>query len=177
MKAYSISQLACEFGLSRSTLLYYDRIGLLRATRRTPAGYRQYSTDDRNTLERICMFRSAGLSLDDVKKMISDDSAPSVKVLEKRLRELAKEILDRRNQQHSIAAMLKNMTSKQFASVIDKKIWVEMLKSAGMDEADMRTWHFEFESRAPQAHHEFLLSLGIPESEAEVIREWSREGD
>lgn len=177
MKTYTISQLGREFGLSRSTLLYYDRIDLLCAARRTDAGYRQYSEKDRNKLDRICMFRSAGLSLDDVKKMLSEDSAPSVKVLEKRMQELGEEILDLRNQQHAIAAMLKNMTSKQFAPVIDKKIWVEMLESAGMDEADMRRWHAEFESRAPEAHHEFLLSLGIPESEAEGIRVWSRELD
>lgn len=120
------------------------------------------------------MFRSAGLSLADVQKMLSIDSAPSVKVLEKRMQELGEEILNLRNQQHSIAAMLKNMTSNKFAPVIDKKMWVEMLESAGMDETAMRTWHSEFESRAPEAHHEFLLSLGIPESEVGDIREWSR---
>ena len=120
------------------------------------------------------MFRGAGLSLADVQKMLSGDSAPSVKVLEKRMQELGDEILFLRNQQHSIAAMLKNMTSGKFAPVIDKEMWVEMLKSAGMDEAAMKTWHAEFESRAPEAHHEFLLSLGIPESEARHIQEWSR---
>jgi len=38
----------------------------------------------------------------------------------------------------------------------------------------MKIWHAEFESRAPEAHYEFLLSLGIPESEVVSIREWSR---
>lgn len=38
----------------------------------------------------------------------------------------------------------------------------------------MMTWHAEFESRAPEAHHEFLRSLGIPEDEAQHIRERSR---
>ena len=36
----TISQAAKKFKLSRSTLLYYDRIGLLRPTERTAAGYR-----------------------------------------------------------------------------------------------------------------------------------------
>lgn len=40
---YHISQLAQQFGLSRSTLLYYDRIGLLSPSARSEAGYRQYS--------------------------------------------------------------------------------------------------------------------------------------
>ncbi len=48
-----------------------------------------------------------------------------------------------------------------------------MLKAAGMDEPAMIKWHVEFEARAPKAHHEFLLSLGIPEEEAQFIRKQS----
>ncbi len=174
METYLISQLARAFGLSRSTLLYYDRIGLLCASERTAAGYRRYSKDEYRKLERICVFRRAGLPLAEVQKMLFSDSEPSVKILEKRLRELGDEILDLRTQQHLIAAMLKNMTSDKFAPIIDKKMWVEMLKSAGMDEAAMKAWHAEFENRASEAHYEFLLSLGIPESEARDIQKWSR---
>ncbi|MDY0263326.1 MerR family transcriptional regulator [Syntrophotalea acetylenica] len=173
MKTYSISQLARAFGLSRSTLLYYDRIGLLRAAKRTAAGYRRYSENDRKYLERICMLRGAGLSLADVERMLSGDSGPSVAILEKRLGELGDEILFLRNQQHSIAAMLKNMTSHKCVTVIDKKMWIKMLEAAGMNEESRKAWHAEFERRASEAHHEFLLSLGIQESEARDIQEWS----
>jgi hypothetical protein len=69
---------------------------------------------------------------------------------------------------------LNSMTSKDFTPAIDKKAWVEMLKSAGMDEDGMRAWHTEFERRSPGAHFDFLLSLGIPESEARRIQEWSK---
>ena len=174
MKTYSISKLGKMFDLSRSTLLYYDRIGLLQAASRSPAGYRHYSEEDRDTLERIVRLRQAGLSLADVKQMLAGESGPSVSILEKRLQQLGEEILALRAQQHTITAMLKSMTSGRFAPVIDKRIWVEMLASAGMDEAAMRAWHTEFERRAPVAHHEFLLSLGIPENETQKIREWSR---
>ena len=57
---YRISQLAEQFGLSRSTLLYYDRIGLLSPSARSEAGYRQYSAADRGRLESICSLRRAG---------------------------------------------------------------------------------------------------------------------
>lgn len=174
MKTYSISQLARQFGLSRSTLLYYDRIGLLRAQLRTAAGYRRYSTVEHDKLKRICMFRSAGLSLADVKRLLAGDSEPSAALLEKRLRQLGEEILNLRNQQHLITALLKNMKNGGFAPPIDKQMWVEMLSAAGMDEAAMKQWHAEFERRAPEAHHEFLRSLGIPEDEAQRIQDWSR---
>lgn len=174
MKTYSISQLARQFGLSRSTLLYYDRIGLLQAQLRTAAGYRQYSATEHDKLERICMFRSAGLSLADVKRLVNSDSEPSAALLENRLRQLGEEILDLRKQQHLITALLKNMKTDGFEPAIDKQMWVEMLESAGMDEAAMKQWHVEFERRAPEAHHEFLRSLGISEGETQWIQEWSR---
>ena len=120
------------------------------------------------------MFRGAGLALADVKKMFSGGSSPSVSILEKRLGGLDNEILELRTQQHLITALLKKMTSKDFTPAIDKKAWVEMLKSAGMDEEGMRAWHTEFERRSPDAHYDFLLSLGIPESEARSIQEWSQ---
>jgi len=52
-------------------------------------------------------------------------------------------------------------------------MFVAMLRAAGMDDAGMKQLHVEFERRAPQAHHNFLLSLGIPETEALQIRKWS----
>lgn len=175
MKKYSISQLAKSFGLSRSTLLYYDRIGVLCASRRAASGYRQYTEEDYKQLERICMFRGAGLTLTQVKEMFSGGMNPSISILEKRLRDLDTEILELRKQQHLITTMLKNMTSKNFKPVINKKAWVEMLKSAGMDEEGMRAWHTEFEKRSPEAHYDFLLSLGISESEARSIQDWSND--
>lgn len=48
-----------------------------------------------------------------------------------------------------------------------------MLRAAGMDQAAMNRWHTEFEKRAPAAHHRFLISLGINESEALLIRKKS----
>lgn len=175
MNTYSISQLARAFGLSRSTLLYYDRIGLLRAPERTTAGYRRFTQREYYILERICVFRGAGLALSDVRKLLSNASVPSVEILEKHLRELEGQIVLLRGQQHSIVAMLKEMNRGTYGPIIDKNMWVKMLEAAGMDESSMGRWHAEFESRAPKAHYDFLLSLGIAEDEARQIQEWSRE--
>ena len=175
MKTYSISQLARLFGLSRSTLLYYDRIGLLRAPQRTAAGYRCYTNNEYKKLERICLYRGLGLALADVQKLLSGSQEPSVGILEKRLEELEKQIRSIRVQQRSIIAMLKEMTQGRYEPVVDKDMWVKILDAAGMDDAAKAVWHAEFESRAPKAHHDFLLSLGISEQEAHQIQQWSRE--
>ena len=173
LKTYTISHLARSFGLSRSTLLYYDRIGLLCAPERTSAGYRIYTQNEFNRLERICMFRGAGLSLEDVRKLLSNNAAPNVKILENHLQELDDQILFLRSQQHAIIAMLKKLTNGSFTPVVDKEMWVKMMEAAGMDESSMTRWHAEFERRSPKAHKEFLMSLGIPKKEVMRIQEWS----
>lgn len=174
IKPYSISQLARLFGLSRSTLLYYDRIGLLQPSGRTDSGYRLYTAVDHDRLDRICRFRQAGLSLEDIRTLLATEGESSVGVLEKRFREIGNEISDLRAKQGLLSHMLKNLASDTFSQKVDKAMWVEMLRAAGMDDQAMACWHGEFEARAPDAHHEFLLSLGITEHETLEIRKWSR---
>ena len=65
----TISALAKAAGLSRSTLLYYDRLGLLKPSGRSRTGYRQYSPSDRERLALICPYRQMGIPLKEMKKL------------------------------------------------------------------------------------------------------------
>jgi DNA-binding transcriptional MerR regulator len=51
---HTISALARRFSLSRSTLLYYDSIGVLAPTSRSRAGYRLYGDDAVRRLGIVC---------------------------------------------------------------------------------------------------------------------------
>ena len=46
-------------GISRTVLLYYDTIGLLKPSGRTGAGYRIYSEADVQRLKQIMIYRDA----------------------------------------------------------------------------------------------------------------------
>ena len=175
MKTYSISELARSAGLSRSTLLYYDRFGLLRPAARTGVGYRRYTEAEADRLRRIRYFRDAGLMLKEIRAVVSSGGKPGVKLLEKRLRETAETIIELKKQQRLLAGMLQRVATGKRPASVDKKLWVKMLKAAGMDAAAMNRWHAEFERLAPDGHQEFLLSLGIPPAEAEHIRKLSQE--
>jgi len=174
MKTFSISKLARAFGLSRSTLLYYDRIGLLAPSGRTGSGYRCYSEKDSRRLERICRFREAGLTLKDILAVLSSGGKPGARLLDQRMRETAENIVDLKNQQRLLAGMFSRIASGKYPTPVDKDLWVEMLQAAGMNQKARKRWHAEFERRAPRAHDEFLLSLGIPQDEVARIRRWSR---
>ncbi|KDE39478.1 hypothetical protein ADINL_2607 [Nitrincola lacisaponensis] len=39
----------------------------------------------------------------------------------------------------------------------------------------MDKWHMEFEKMSPNAHQDFLESLGIPPEEVALIRQFSRQ--
>src|ERR1041384_2031581 len=103
MKTYSISTIARTCGLSRSTLLYYDRLGLLRPSGRTGSGYRYYTAAEQRRLQRIGHFREAGLSLKEILAVLSSGGKPGTKLLEKRLRETAENIVGLKNQQRMLA--------------------------------------------------------------------------
>jgi DNA-binding transcriptional MerR regulator len=172
---FRITELARMFGLSRSTLLYYDRIGLLTPSGRSEAGYRLYSQNNRDRLAAICSFRQAGLTIEDISRVLSMEEDTNGVVLKRRMRELGEEIRTLQAQQRLLGKMLQVESLGELPATVDKQAWIEMLRAAGMNEVAMRRWHSEFERRAPEAHHQFLLALGISEDEALFIRERSRE--
>lgn len=174
---YKISQLAHQFGLSRSTLLYYDRIGLLIPSGRTESSYRLYSPSDRDRLAAICTFREAGLGMEDIRNILASESDDTVSVLRRRLYGIGEEIRSLQTKQRLLAGMLRIKGEGGPKSVVDKGMFVELLRAAGMDDNAMNQLHSEFERRAPEAHHQFLLSLGISEQEALLIRKLSAGND
>lgn len=173
---YNISKLARRFGLSRSTLLYYDRIGLLRPSGHRPGDYRIYSAADADRLEQICQLRQTGLPLKKVAEILDGkDSAPQ-KILKQRLAELNREINALRRQQQTIVNLLGQAQLARSTRIMTREKWVAMLTSAGLDDAGRARWHREFEEQAPEAHQDFLESLGFSTAEIEHIRAASRAG-
>jgi MerR family transcriptional regulator, thiopeptide resistance regulator len=167
---YQIGDLARLFGLSRSTLLYYHRIGLLTPSGRSDARYRLYSEADKERMDAICSFRKAGLGIEDIKLILDAALSDTSAVVQQRLLAVGKEIRALQTKQCLLAGMLKLQRHGGPLTSVDKEMFVELLRAAGMDDEAMRLLHVEFERRAPEAHHSFLLMLGISEREAQQIR-------
>ncbi len=173
MDNFRITALGRRFGLSRSSLLYYDRIGLLCPSGRSEADYRLYSQADCDRLARICAFREAGISLDEIARLLNADT-PHGPILERRLHELGQAILALKAQQRLIAGMLRTAASGPEATGLDPALWLELQHACGLDAAALKHWHTEFERRAPAAHHAFLVSLGLSEKETTQVRMLTR---
>jgi DNA-binding transcriptional MerR regulator len=170
---YTVGQLAKLFGLSRSTLLYYDEIGVLSPSARSASNYRLYSDDDVRRMERIKVYREAGLPLEAISRLLREDIDSVPAVLERHLQKLSREIARLRDQQHLIGALLGNAQILRGSRSLTKDQWVALLASTGMSEEGMCKWHAEFEKNFPEAHQDFLESLGIPKDEITMIRKLS----
>jgi DNA-binding transcriptional MerR regulator len=58
-------------GLSRDTLRYYEREGLIGPIRRSPGGRREYTEDDLFWIGLVTCFRDAGLGIADLREFVA----------------------------------------------------------------------------------------------------------
>jgi DNA-binding transcriptional MerR regulator len=168
----TVSRLAKSCNLSRSTVLYYESIGLLTRPRRSEGNYRVYSTRDLDRLRQICSYRNTGLTLSDIRSLLDAPRNDASGVLRRRLAEIGQAIERMREHQRAIARLL-NTAEMRKDRMITKEKWTSIMSSAGFTKEDMQRWHAEFEKTAPQEHQEFLEFLHIPAAEIRAIREQS----
>lgn len=171
---YTISRLAREYGISRSTLLYYEKLGLIAPASRTPAGYRHYGSRETGRLATLCAYREAGLSLEAIRRLLDGPESAQTGVFRQRLDDINREIARLREQQALLVRLLENDDVLKETRVMNKARWMSMLRQAGADEAMMARWHAAFEAQAPEAHQDFLESLGLGDEEVAEIRDRSR---
>lgn len=134
---YRISELARSVGLSRATLLYYEKLGLLRGQRQAN-GYRVYSDADRQRLRLMQRLQAGGLTLQECRACL--DGKLDRDMLRRRLRTLDDEIAAKTRSRDLLAALL--------------------------GESSLREWHEEVERVAPDLHRAWLVTQGFSTEEA-----------
>lgn len=67
---YAIGQFAQRAGVSVRTLRYYEQVGLLAPSHRTPAGYRMYTEADLVRLQQILALKFLGFSLQEIRAAV-----------------------------------------------------------------------------------------------------------
>lgn len=88
---YTIQKLADLSGVSARTLRYYDEIGLLRPARASGNGYRIYKQEQVDLLQQILFYRALGVSLEEIKSILSDPHFDRETALEHHLNTLLKQ--------------------------------------------------------------------------------------
>jgi DNA-binding transcriptional MerR regulator len=170
----TVTALARQCGLSRSTLLHYESLGLLRRPPRTAGNYRAYGEQDVVRMRQVGVYRKAGLGLAAIRSLLDRPGSDAAGILQRRLVEIDAEIETLRGHQRAILRLLRQSHSFRRHQMITKDKFVAIMRAAGFTEDEMQRWHREFEKAAPAEHQEFLEFLHIPADEIAKIREWSR---
>ncbi len=134
---YQISELATQVGLSRSTLLYYEKLELIQG-QRLENGYRIYADRDVQRIRLIQQLQAGGLTLKECRSCL--DSKIERNILLKRLQLLDAEIVQKQKSRQLLAALL--------------------------GESGLKEWHELIDNIAPDAHLDWLTKQGFNEKEA-----------
>src|SRR5437879_1888054 len=69
---FRIGEIAAKAGLTVDTLRYYEKLGVLPRARRSTGGFRQYEDDVFRHVWFIQQAQALGLTLKDVRQLVSD---------------------------------------------------------------------------------------------------------
>lgn len=104
---YTISEMASIFGVSRQTLIYYDKIGLFAPAEVNEKGYRFYSPTQIPLMRLICMLRDLGVDLEEIMRLTSSyDVAEMANKLRERVSELDGQIAALEKERNSVQERL-----------------------------------------------------------------------
>ncbi|WP_462173044.1 MerR family transcriptional regulator [Pseudoalteromonas xiamenensis] len=143
---YRISELAELVGLSRTALLYYEKLELIVAKRRAN-GYRVYNDEDVQTVRLIQQLQNGGLTLAECKACLKS--------------KLDKEVLNTR-----YTALKNDIEQKQRS--------LDLLAGL-LGKSESKSWHTTLAQIAPDAHLNWLKVQGYDEKQALRIRWLSKD--
>ncbi|WP_369434526.1 MerR family transcriptional regulator [Psychromonas sp. MME1] len=166
---FTVTQLAKQFAISRTTILYYEKEKLLAPAYRSENGYRWYGEKEILRIKAIISYRSYGLSIASIRTLLAQNDKSQSQILKDHFNELEQEIQNLKAQQKAIVLLLQtpNLIEEK---MVNKERWVEIMVAAGFSEDDMIRWHQKFEQLEPQEHQKFLESLAISQQEITKIR-------
>ncbi len=92
----TIKEVSRRTGVSIRTLQYYDRIGLLKATKYSEAGYRLYGEEALERLQQILLYRELEFPLKDIRTILESPDFDQRKALQQQIQllELKKEHIE-----------------------------------------------------------------------------------
>ena len=136
-----ISELARRCGLARSTLLYYEKLGVIAGTRGAN-GYRHYDDEDLQRLQMVQALQAGGLSLKQCLACLAGELEQAT--LEARVRELDDELARMQRARDLLAdlAGLRAHSGEEF-----------------------KAWQLQLQREAPEAYFAWVMKQGFSEKD------------
>ncbi len=104
---YSVGEVCSLMHVTRKTLFYYDKIGLLKPTERTSVQqFKLYDAAQIDRLNQILIYRNAGLNIQEVRALLDDEKTDHLKVMEAALQRLEKERKEKSDQINRLEVLI-----------------------------------------------------------------------
>jgi DNA-binding transcriptional MerR regulator len=164
---YRVSEFAEKAGVTVRTLHHYDRLGLLKPSGRTGAGYRLYGEKDFARLQQIVTLKFIGMPLKEIKDLLNrvDLDLPTALQVQ---RQLLQE--KRRQVETAIQAIEQAERSMQSTGQPD---WASLKKIIEvMEMQNNMEWSKKYYSDQAQAKIEERAKTWTPELQAKVTQDW-----
>ena len=119
MSKYTTGEIAKLCGVSVRTVQYYDTRGILTPSELSEGGRRLYSENDFKRMKIICLLRNAGIPINSIKELLSEDDPGSVvsALLEQQERLLREEISERQAKLHMLDGIKRELKSVENFSI------------------------------------------------------------
>lgn len=89
-KYYTVGEISALMNVTRKTLFYYDRTGLLKPAERTGTQqHKLYDNESLMKLKQIIRYRDAGLCIAEIKELINDPECDRQKILTEALKRIS----------------------------------------------------------------------------------------
>ncbi len=133
MSKYTTGEMAKLCGVSVRTVQYYDTRGILTPSELSEGGRRLYSEDDLKRMKIICFLRDAGLSINSIGELLSEEDPGSVisVLLEQQEQALSGEIEERQAKLELLGGIrraLKSVSNFSIESISDIAYQMESKK-------------------------------------------------
>jgi DNA-binding transcriptional MerR regulator len=165
-RTYRAREFADFAGVTVRALHHYDRLGLLKPSYRSEAGYRLYSERDLFRLEQIVVLKFLGLPLKSIGKLLEGQAAPDT------LRRQYSVLLEKRQQlDKAIDAIKAARHALEQSSEPDWTLFTQIIRRIAMQAGT--DWTSKYYSEDGKAKIEERKSLWSPELQERVTREWN----
>ena len=165
---YVPHEFAQRAGVTVRTLHHYDRLGLLKPSRRTSAGYRLYSDPDLLRLEQIVVLKSIGLTLRETRALLDKDRSALRDTLARQQRVLGEKRKQMDKAIRAIGAARRALAKKDEP---DWGLFTRIIKEMTM-QSDT-DWTKQYYSGDAQAKVDSRKHLWSPELQERVTKQWN----
>lgn len=164
---YRVSDFAEKAGVTVRTLHHYDRLGLLKPSGRTEAGYRLYGERDFARLQQIATLKFIGLPLRQIKDLLDGSDLDLAATLRLQRRLLQEKRLQLEAAIQAIEEAERSLKSSRAPDLVALKKIIEV-----MERQNAMEWTKKYYSEEAQAEIAERAGTWTPELQAKAEQDW-----